>query len=89
MGITCGGDVLSVVLPGNKDIGVGYTITEIQNMMVERKTNEKDTVKYLFLISNSKDVFKWKNGKILRDRSSSNYYNCGTAAIVVSEPLFK
>ncbi|MDP8262783.1 MAG: glycosyltransferase [Candidatus Ancaeobacter aquaticus] len=85
IGITESGKVVMMDFTGDKSIGVGYTIEELQSKAIEESRRLEDPLQEVFLLANSRDVVKRINGKVIERESAANPRSKQTALIVVAE----
>jgi nucleoside-diphosphate-sugar epimerase len=90
IGITKSGKVAPIVLTGKKyyEDGKGYTIPEVQEIVMRKQQEKGDPIVSVFLLANSKDAFKRVDGEFSAAESSplDVIYQKGTAGIVVIVP---
>jgi len=85
IGITESGNIVMFNFTGNKKQGAGYTISELQEIIILKNAARSDPLVHVFMLANSRDVFKRVNGKMISKESSSNPRSHHSAVIVVAQ----
>lgn len=83
IGISKTGKLVCINLVGDKATDLGYTISQVQNKIISE--TKEDPIKEIFLLANSKDVFKYTNNGLQLKQSAKDPYTNLSAMIVVSD----